>query len=593
MDGASAPATQALRQLTVRVPGEARPGCTRLRVTPRGDDFSLVLAVPAGAAAGDCLILEEGPDGEWSCRLQSQQQVAPGQHSAADDGKAAAFVTEGAPGPRSAVNGGKAAAPLTEPLTVCLAHVPVDAATCFEGLVDAARSGGAFVSPKLERGAALAVPGLVAREAIFQGEVLVRVPAGLHISPETCSQVFPELCAKVEAVSSIAEGRRTEAAQTACVAALLRAAVLRLEEQEGVVSRPAHKEPRWRAPPLWHRYAEALLGENFEGHPYWRSLKEPAKLKACLEPSGEAEYSRIMAGDAIAIYELITEAVHPDLLDPHFDVGLFLQSRMCLLTREFGTPRGSALVPVVDFCNHSPNPGAHQRWSFEEDAMIVIALRAHEAGEEVCITYGSLSAPLLFRTYGFVLPPQVEPNWTFACQASELSEVCKELGSASGFGRPAVLMAERFPPLAEVHFDARTVTPSLATALDACASGGGDAEALLREFCARRVALYEGDPGVERALASLRRAREVDPRSAAWWVASRRDTGDAAEAGAGLEEEQALWVKMSEYLCLTAHFEALDLAAGRSLQEERCLAPAGNLSRELSRWRHAPEAFGV
>ena len=47
---------------------------------------------------------------------------------------------------------------------------------------------------------------------------------------------------------------------------------------------------------------------------------------------------------AQAIFQNIEEGVNADLLGPEFSAGLFLQARLNLLTREFGTPHNSALV---------------------------------------------------------------------------------------------------------------------------------------------------------------------------------------------------------------------------------------------------------
>ncbi|CAK0819867.1 unnamed protein product [Prorocentrum cordatum] len=108
---------------------------------------------------------------------------------------------------------------------------------------------------------------------------------------------------------------------------------------------------------------EALLCERFDGHPHWRGLADGEAYQALLEPSGEGAHARLMGGDACATHDLVAGGLAAEDIAPVLpDSGLFLAARLCLLTREFGTPHGSALVPVVDLCNHSSEPGVHQRW---------------------------------------------------------------------------------------------------------------------------------------------------------------------------------------------------------------------------------------
>lgn len=620
------------RQFRVEVPEGVEPGKTKLRLKP--GDSALLLTVPEGAVPGDLLVLTEGTDGTWACYLSrgtsavlanSDQKVhscnvrkgevqiplgaIPGKtklqvtlhrlHPKSEEemecsaeSAAETFVLtvpqEAQPGDRVEVSTegtGKVLLRIlrqnscldrrddsqthgsmgetksrTAPLSLALTHLEVDSDACFNSMVEAVRDiAGSFVSPKLARGTApaLAIPGMVAQEPIEKDEVLIRMPAGLHISPETCRQVMPHLFAAVEALPSVSEGRRVEVALTACVAAVLRAIAFDLE----IV-----------APTLWLPYAEVLLGERFDAHPYWRSLSDK-EVSRVFEPSGEAAYARMMAGDAIALHELIVEGVRPEVLGPNFEIGLFLQARLCLLTREFDTPRGSALVPILDLCNHSAtNPGAHQSWDLANDAMVVRALRAHQAGEEIYISYGALSSPLLLRTYGFAVPPDEEPAWTYAFQASELQHLCGR--SQVEYGTVAAHLSDQFPQLSEVHLDARHVTEHLLLVLGACAKGGGDAVALLGEFCTHKIAKYERDPDLGPALAALMRVRERDICSSAWWT-------ELPQPRMGSDQEQALWVKMSEFLCLTAHTEALAFASGH-LPEERCLAAAAGLRRGLA-----------
>jgi len=277
-------------------------------------------------------------------------------------------------------------------------------------------------------------------------------------------------------------------------------------------------------------------------------------------------------------------------ITPDGEAGLFLQAKLCLLSREFGTPHGSALVPICDFCNHSNNPGAHQSWDLQTDTFVVKALRAHRAGEEICITYGMHSCPILWRTYGFVLPPRQEPRWTFACQVCEFQHWCRN-NNESNEGAHARELAEAleddFPAMAELQVESDELTDSIRAILRAGNSTGCNAEAMLRGFLADRLELFGKDPQLHPLLAALRRARDAEPRNGAWWDAMDEE-GSALpdQVSARSLEEQALWVKMSEYLCLTVHVEALDLSLGRHTREELCLEPAVGVCRALLEFRN-------
>merc|ERR1712232_371493 len=59
------------------------------------------------------------------------------------------------------------------------------------------------------------------------------------------------------------------------------------------------------------------------------------------------------------------------------------------------------------------------RWNVDATAMVVYAVRDHAVGEELCISYGPKSNPLLFRDYGFTVCPQSEPCWEYILQGND------------------------------------------------------------------------------------------------------------------------------------------------------------------------------
>jgi len=302
--------------------------------------------------------------------------------------------------------------------------------------------------------------------------------------------------------------------------------------------------------------------------------------------------------------------VGPEIRSPGFDKELFLQAWLCLLTRKFSCPNGSSFVPGVDFFNHSASPGAGGDWDDSQEAVVVRARRPHSEGEEVKICYGELSNPLLWRTYGFTLPPSEEPSWTCTLKESDLVELCYEGGPAGPD------LAEDFAQLPNIHLDAGLVTDTLAAALEACAVSGGDAARLLRELCRRRSSLLDADPSLAPFLSSLRgacaraedRAEEggggggdstggaasssatpAGEEAASWWRSALAASFSSSSSGRNSSpaEEAAVRVKMSEYLCLAAHLEALDVAMGGGPPEGQRLERALGLRQDLLALRSA------
>merc|ERR1711879_1083195 len=79
----------------------------------------------------------------------------------------------------------------------------------------------------------------------------------------------------------------------------------------------------------------------------------------------------------------------------------------------------------------------------------------------------------------------------------------------------------------------------------------------IRDFLTTRLRLYERDPALKVALSSLHHIRKTDEGSAAWWSVSE-NVVCGVQNESPVDEENARRVKMSEYLCLLSHIEALD-----------------------------------
>mmetsp|Transcript_27553 Transcript_27553/g.91444 ORF Transcript_27553/g.91444 Transcript_27553/m.91444 type:complete len:745 (-) Transcript_27553:178-2412(-) len=620
-DGAETPSLRSepkrVRELSVIVPEGAQAGKTQLSVDAGGGE-KLVVTVPECAQPGDQLTFTEGDVGEWTCvlkqqpcaRAESVSTSAGGSTGGSVSPMAAAgpcelkcHVPEGAvPGQTQlrlavgeshvlvAVPQGAAAGELLSVVVradgstvarvgeadegdtkhcVALTRITMDCDKIHDALVAEVREAGGFVSHKIRRGAAppLNITGMLAAEPIAANEEIVRIPSELMVSIRRCRELLPELSAAVDTLAAKMRDRQEEALHAACLTLLLHAA----EARHSGADEPASSSVEGRAAAtwrVWSRYADSLLCEDFEEHPYWRHMDEPDALSSLLTPSREFEYMGAMAGDVIAMQQCLKKYVPEKLLGGKFDLGMFLQARLCLLTRVFQLDGDSRMVPVNDCFNHSTEPGVTWSWDDERKDMVLTADRPHAAGEELFISYGKRSNVLLFRTYGFTLPAEVEPDWTFFIR---------------GKPRPEDIFSRYLPDEHNklcIHLEAQLVSSTLIVALNACKDRGCDPEEFLREVCTTAMRPYEQDPCLQVPIAALRRCRadEGTPDAAqshAWWSylpqsAEQRD----------VRHENALRVKMSEYLCLTAHLEIVDVVAG-NLVEERCLAGARPVRRVL------------
>lgn len=629
------------RQLAAFVPAGAVPGETQLALDAEGE--RLTLTVPEGAVEGDRLVLTQGSDEQWHCHLERARpglqgrghkptarpgeifcvvppDITPGKTclrlAATPEGEGCdpppiTVPAEARPGDELGISQredgvwtvrilrDRATAPLglrAKPcsLGITLSRIRRGPQETFANQVAAASAEGAWVNPKLARGAVppMNICGMLAGEPLAEGEELARMPAELHLSITRLQRAMPQLFEALDRASHALQGRVAEAGHAAALAMLLAAAEERATAGAATVDGTEGKACESRdsgMPKIWDAYAEYILSGTFDGHPYWQCLDNAAGVEKLMAPSREQDYMAMMAGDIVAMHEALVDHVGSDILGPRFHLGFFFQARLHILTHVFQLNGDSALVPINDCFNHGANPGATWRWDAEREHMVLVATRAHDQGEEVFISYGRRSNVLLFRTYGFTLPSEVEPTWTYIAQ---------------GGGRLAHIYAKYLPEKAwrlAVHMESHIVQDSLVEALNHCTKHGRDPEAFLRELCICSMEPYECDKALLPALEALRRVRRTAPASSAWWTelpsaaqgeaqlyvaAARGYCGGPAtsgeedvEKGQDKDAELAGWaehairVKMSEYLCLTAHLEILDVAAGR-LSEEQCLEGA-------------------
>lgn len=312
---------------------------------------------------------------------------------------------------------------------------------------------------------------------------------------------------------------------------------------------------------VWEAYADKLLAEDFACHPYCRAATDPAAMRTNLEPSAEPEYVIGMVEDIIAAHSSLKEKKRRTHFAEAIELGMFFRAKLSMLTRAFQTCCDSSLVPVVDLFNHSPGTGKGVIWRWDETAraMVVTANRAHAAGEELLDSYGLRSNAIMYRTYGFTQLPAVEPHWTFCMTPIDILPVIE------------CLLPADYKQVS-IYLETMGLEKPLQTALNAATQNGTNPAEFLEIACARCKWRYEQTAALRPALEALRRVRCEDPKSHAWW--ERLAEGEEDKVA-----DDAVRVKMCEYLCLVAHLEAVKFAEG-ALREEHCLT-GGKVLRQL------------
>ncbi|CAE7560414.1 CLASP [Symbiodinium natans] len=313
------------------------------------------------------------------------------------------------------------------------------------------------------------VPGVKLAQAVPAGTLLCQVPSHLHFSRTQCEATMPAIYAACEALPSADPEKRGEAADALCMAWLLSSQRAGGAESSQPRAGGGQAEGMAQWPALWRALAAVLLGlgqEFEEQHPYawaWQGRQGRSWERTS---SAEPELIAAQAQYVRTVYGCICDTLSSEHVP---DEGIFLLSWLCLLTRRFRAPHGSALVPGIDFLNHSAAPNASSDWDEESGSVEVRALTDLKAGQQLTISYGSLSNPLLWRTYGFTLPCRTEPSFTCTFSHEEL--------------RVAAEAAEEVEDLPNLHLDTSRVTDELAAVLQASESAGK----WLQKLLARRL----------------------------------------------------------------------------------------------------------
>lgn len=516
------------------IPSWAVLGESKLEVNV-GGGLTISTLAPAFARLGDQMVFKYGSNG-WAGSVMKQRLVRP-----------------------------------TMPNMDCLRNMrslrapAMDQNVCCEELREAVEAAGGFFSPKLVRGALppLHIPGVLAREAIEEHEVVCRIPRRLQITARSAQAIAPELAAELKALPNMQKTQRSEKAlQGVLIAQLLHRAERRAEAAIHGKSDPLPDTLECGAIDpdvlrIWDSYADGLLSTDFSSHPYFRAANALEQLREEMEPSTQADFILDMAGEMHDMYTTISTKCSPELCGSALtDAKLLVQARLSMLSRCFHADGAPTLIPLGDLFNHMPEPGVNWAWDSNEDAMVYTACRPHAPGEEVFISYGSTCNVKLYQGYAFTLPPELETSWVIELRPERVNLI-----------NEVYLPESQWQQL--INLDSKQLDDSLCIALNEVANNGQSPAEYLSLICVRCKAAYDAEPLMRPALEALKRARARRVGSSSWWQELESEHRSYASS-------VGMRVKMSEYLCLVAHLEAGSVWAG-SIEQDQCLESAANL----------------
>ena len=270
--------------------------------------------------------------------------------------------------------------------------------------------GGGAIHPSLEAFNSSSSRGVRASEAIAQGELLIRLPAGLALDGSNLPVTYP-------APEEDAAAPRTASPWLRCLARLL--------TEEGSELRDGDAD-----------------GRLTDFGPYLRSL--PRTYDTLLDKAAwpENAVNRLLGGTTLG--RMVSEDRRRGVLRQRYGLGVrpylghvgvpgegdkdegegegggfeaFRRACACISTRGFhlepdassrqeegATYSGPFLLPYIDLLNHSTSsPCTTLRRDPADGAFTMIAERSLLQGEEVCHAYGTdLTSAQLLQTFGFV-----------------------------------------------------------------------------------------------------------------------------------------------------------------------------------------------
>ncbi|CAE7693898.1 set11, partial [Symbiodinium pilosum] len=294
-----------------------------------------------------------------------------------------------------------------------------------------------YWSSKIQRASLnmLDVAGVVATEAIAEGELLVRCPSTHFLSPGLVRQLEPEFATLAAVVGREAPVDNQDI-DVFLVAMFLADWLAKCTQEVPLTGLDGARGS------ILSSFAKVLQCETFTAHPYRLAATDPVRFRSSLNPSCEADLIERLAWGVMERYRILSSHKTPG-----YSAEDFLRAWLLVITRAFevGGAR-STLIPGLDSFNHDPSKQCAKVRLDSSGDMCLEATRSIEPGEQVFLEYGELSNPMLFRTYGFTMPPEALPVQSCLILPNRVLRVLNKHLPASHAGRLLQLDSSRLLP---------------------------------------------------------------------------------------------------------------------------------------------------
>ena len=203
-----------------------------------------------------------------------------------------------------------------------------------------------YWSSKIQRASLnmLDVAGVIATEAIAEGELLVRCPSTHFLSPGLVRQLEPDFATLAAVVGREAPVDNQDI--DVFLVAMFLADLLATCTQE--VPLTGLDGARGT---ILSSFAKVLQCETFTEHPYRLAATDPVRFRSSLNPSCEADLIERLAWGVMERYRILSSHKTPG-----YSAEDFLRAWLLVITRAFevGGAR-STLIPGLDSFNHDPS----------------------------------------------------------------------------------------------------------------------------------------------------------------------------------------------------------------------------------------------
>lgn len=149
------------------------------------------------------------------------------------------------------------------------------------------------------------------------------------------------------------------------------------------------------------------------------------------------------------VQPVLQQAAQEGLISPNnYTQRRYTWAFSILLTRLCRLPSRNnqeALIAWADMANHDANVTNFLDWSASKKCVTFEPGRSYTPGEQVCVSYGQKTSGELLLSYGFLIPPETNPNDAYQLQIGLDSDDSQQQSKLAVLQRYGLSGSEEFP----------------------------------------------------------------------------------------------------------------------------------------------------